>query len=419
MRRADLSLRAGLVVGLVVAMSAVGWRTLHADRADDVRPGPSRPATAGFDRLKRELWPEAERHGVSRSTFEAAFRGLAPDPQVIEEAENQPEFERPIWDYLARRVSDARIAAGIELKLVHAADLAAIERRYGVDRHILLAIWGIESRYGERQGDLDVIRSLATLASTGSRQPFGRGQLIAALRILEAGDVARDRFFGSWAGAMGHTQFIPTTYLARAVDWTGDGRRDIWSSPADALASAANYLAKAGWERDIPWGYEVRLPQGFDYRLAGEAGRRSIGEWQRLGLRPAHGPQRVAAKVTATLIVPAGSRGPAFLVTGNFGAILAYNNSTAYGLAVGHLADRLAGGEPFVTSWPTEERALTRAERIELQQRLTAHGYDTGGTSGLIGRKTFAAVQAYQASAGLTPDGYASPDLLERLRRTR
>lgn len=419
MRLADLSLRAVLIAGLVSVTSAVAWRTLHADRANDLRPGASRPATADFDQLKRELWPEAERHGVSRSTFEAAFRGLTPDPRVIEEAENQPEFERPIWDYLARRVSDARIAAGTELKSLHARELAAIERRYGVDRHILLAIWGIESRYGERQGDLDVIRSLATLASTGSRQAFGRSQLIAALRILEAGDVARDRFVGSWAGAMGHTQFIPTTYLARAVDWTGDGRRDIWGSPEDALASAANYLAKAGWERGVPWGYEVTLPQGFDYRLAGEAGRRSVGEWQRLGVRPARGPQAAPAKATAMLMLPAGSRGPAFLVTPNFGAILAYNNSTAYGLAVGHLADRLAGGEPFLAAWPSEERTLTRAERIELQQRLTAHGYDTGGTSGLIGRKTFAAVQAYQESAGLTPDGYASPDLLERLRRTR
>jgi membrane-bound lytic murein transglycosylase B len=298
-------------------------------------------------------------------------------------------------------------------------DLAAIEAATGVDRFVLLAIWGIESNYGSHTGDKSVVRSLATLAYDGPRQAYGRQQLIAALAILRGGDVALEHFTGSWAGAMGHTQFIPTTFSAYAVDWDGDGRRDIWASVTDALASAASYLRRRGWSPERPWGFEVVLPAGFDYGLVGEGGRQSFADWARLGVRIAEGGSFGLPREEAFLVLPAGATGPAFLVTGNFKAILAYNNAVAYALAVLHLADRLRGKAGFVRPWPAGEGLLSRDERIELQALLTARGFDTGGTSGHFGSKTLSAIQAYQRSAGLLPDGHATAVLLERMRKDR
>jgi membrane-bound lytic murein transglycosylase B len=296
------------------------------------------PRASKIEQLAVELWPAAKRRGVSRRVFDAAFAGLTPDPEVIRQAANQAEFKMPLADYLAKRVSERRIANGRAMKSTYAGRLAAIEKRYGVDRDILLAIWGLESNYGERKGDHNVVRALATLAVTG-RRSFGRSQLVAALRILQRGDIAPGQFVGSWAGAMGHTQFIPTTYIAYAVDWTGDGRRDIWNSISDALASTANYLARSGWQRGLSWGWRVKLPKGFSAR-----GRRTLAQWQKLGVEPTGGGAMGPAGVTATLILPAGRNGPAFLVTRNFRAILAYNNATSYALAVGSLADRIGTG---------------------------------------------------------------------------
>ncbi len=375
-------------------------------------------AQAAFDQFKEEFWPQARRAGISRRVYRQAMRGLKPLPRVLKSQRSQPEFVTPVWHYIERRVTEARIARGRALLERHGGLLSRIERRYGVDRHILLAIWGMETNYGRHKGDISVIRALSTLAFTGRRQKYGRTQLIAALKILQAGDIRLSAMKGSWAGAMGHTQFIPTTYLGYAVDFDRDGRRDIWNSVPDALASAANYLKKRGWKRGVPWGFEVRLPRGFDWRLVGRKNARTIAEWERLGVRPARG-RFYARNARAWVLLPAGHRGPAFLVTDNFRAILAYNASHAYALAVGHLADRIAGAGPLVAAWPVRDRMLTRAERIELQRMLAREGLYRGAFEGHIGPKTREAVRRYQAAAGIPPDGYVNKALLERLRRRR
>jgi membrane-bound lytic murein transglycosylase B len=375
-------------------------------------------AKAAFEQFKEEFWPRARRAGISRRIYWRAMKDIEPLPRILERQRRQPEFSTPVWRYLEKRVTKARITRGRELLRRHGGLLSRIERIYGVDRHIILAIWGMETNYGRFRGRESVIRALATLAFTGRRQKYGRTQLIAALRILQAGDITIERMTGSWAGAMGHTQFIPTTYLGYAVDLDRDGRRDIWNSIPDALASTANYLRKRGWKRGVPWGFEVRLPRGFNWRLAGRRHARSIAAWERLGIRPARG-RFYARHARAWVLLPAGHRGPAFLVTENFRAILAYNNSHAYALAVGHLADRIAGAGPLVGSWPVRDRMLTRAERIELQKMLAREGLYQGAFEGHIGPRTREAVRRFQAAAGIPPDGYVNAALLEHLRRRR
>jgi membrane-bound lytic murein transglycosylase B len=373
------------------------------------------PAHRGFATWIEGFRPRALRAGIRGDTFDRAFAGVAYDGEIVARDRRQPEFTRAIWDYLDSAVSDTRIANGRARLAADGAVLAAVEARLGVEKEVVAAIWGLESGYGSYRGSTPVIGALATLAFDGRRGAFFEEQLIAALRIVQSGDVVPARMTGSWAGAMGHTQFIPTSYLAYAVDFGGDGRRDIWGDdPADALASAANYLARHGWTRGQPWGVEVRLPAGLDARVAGS--RRSIAEWRAAGLvladggrLPDHGP--------AALFLPAGLRGPAFLTFDNFRVIKRYNNADSYALAVGHLADRLAGAGPIRAAWPRGDRPLTRDEREELQRLLTARGYDTGGIDGRIGPATLAAIRAFQAAAGMAPDGYVSLELLMRLRR--
>lgn len=367
----------------------------------------------------KEIRPEALAKGVSATTFDRATRGLEADPEVLMLASSQPEFVKPVWDYLSGLVSDARIETGRQ-KLAERGDtLAAIERAYGVDRHVVLAIWGVESNFGTSAGDRHVIRSLATLAAGDERRPrFWRAEFLAALRILERGDVAPDRMTGSWAGAMGHTQFMPTTYLVHAVDFDRDGRRDIWDSVADGLASTANYLKASGWRIEDPWGFEVILPDGFDYALSAPGRAQPAAYWRKLGVKR---PGGIAIRDTVSplqLILPAGAKGPAFLVTGNFRAILRYNPAEAYALSVGHLADRIAGGEPVMSAWPEADRPLARGEREELQKRLLDRGLDTGAPDGIIGRQSRAAIRAFQRTRGLPEDGYPSLQLLELLRQT-
>ncbi|MBZ0217751.1 MAG: lytic murein transglycosylase [Fimbriimonadaceae bacterium] len=368
-----------------------------------------------FDHWVAGVWPEARRAGVSRATFDAAFRGVRPDESIYESAASQPEFVKPIWEYLERAVSDNRVKNGKEKLYQFNNILNAIEAVYGVPRYVVLAIWGMETNYGGYLGDKNVIEALATLGYRGRRQRFGRKQLIAALQILERGDTTPDRMTGSWAGAMGHTQFIPTTYNAYAVDFDGDGRRDIWDTIADALASTASYLRVSGWRPDLAWGYEVQLPPNFDYSLI-EAGTKTVREWHDLALRRP-GARMEHATEQAQLLLPAGAAGPAFLVFKNFRAIKRYNNSDAYALAVGHLSDRISGGKPFAQSWPTDDGPLTRDQRKELQSLLLRAGYAIGSVDGKIGRKTRAAIRHFQNARGVTPDGFASILLLERLRR--
>lgn len=368
-----------------------------------------------------ELGQEALAKGVTGQTFAAATSDLTMDPDVLAAMGNQLEHERTAADYLALLVSDTRVETGRQKLAEHSALLSEVEKRFGVDRHVVLAIWGVETSYGARMGDKQIIRSLATLSLADQRRPqFWRAELIAALRILQSGDVAQKQMTGSWAGAMGHTQFMPTTYLAHAADLDGDGKRDIWSNPGDALASAANYLKASGWSPNMTWGFEVVLPAGFDYGHSAPGRTKRLPEWQALGLaRPAGEAWPAAPKGELRLLLPAGARGPAFLVTGNFRAILRYNASVAYALAVGLLADRIAGRGGVATAWPADERALVRAEREELQAILSALGHATGGIDGIVGGGTREAIRAYQRTKGLPEDGHPSATLLERLRADR
>ncbi len=370
---------------------------------------------AGFDAWVAAFRPRAEAQGISPSTFDAAFRNAGFVPGVIERDRNQTEFTRTLEDYLAIAASDERVRNGQAALRQYGPTLAQIAARYEVEPQVVVAVWGLESSYGTRRGDVPVISALATLAYEGRRGAFFEQQLVAALRILQNGDTSPQGMTGSWAGAMGHTQFIPTSYLAYAVDFTGDGRRDIWSDdPTDLLASTAAYLERSGWRRGQPWGVEVRLPAGF----SGPVGRgttRSASSWAAQGVRnmdgrpvPDHGP--------ASILTPMGASGPAFMVFPNFAVILRYNNSESYAIGIGHLSDRLVGGPPIRGAFPPDAQGMTIADRQELQRRLTAAGFDTEGSDGVIGPRTRAAISGYQAQQGLPVTGEPSLALLAQLR---
>jgi membrane-bound lytic murein transglycosylase B len=384
-----------------------------------VGAAPAFAASAAFERWVDGLWPQARKKGISKKMFRRAFRGVSPDPEVLKRAEHQPEFVKPIWKYLESAVSPKRIETGRKMARKYPRLLRKIEARTGVDRHIVLAIWGMETNYGSFMGKDYVIRSLATLGFQGSRKKYGRAQLLAALQILQNGDVTPARMKGSWAGAMGHTQFIPTTYNAHAVDFTGDGKRNIWGSIPDALASTANYLKISKWRPGETWGYEVNLPKGFNYALTGRKRVKTLEQWQALGVRRAKGKGFPRPGDRAAIILPTGAKGPAFAVINNFRSILRYNNATSYGLAVGHLADRIrdpgAGG--FVKPWPVAYLPLARTERFELQRLLAARGLLKGDIDGILGSGTRAAVRAYQKANGMAVDGYPSAVVLKHLRR--
>ncbi len=376
-----------------------------------------RAAAADFGNCIAALWPQAERRGVSRANFERYTGGLTPDLSIMDLLDAQPEFNKSTWDYLDALVSDERIARGREPLAQYAPVFAAAERAYGVERHILAAIWGVESNYGTMGGERSVLRSTATLACVGRRRDYFREEFLSALDILQRGDVAPDRLVGSWAGAFGPTQFMPTTFKRFAVDFDGDGRRDVVDSVADVLASTANNLKTDGWVKGQSWGYEVIVPSGFNYLLADRSQEMTVGKWQGLGVRPAGMKSFPHKSDRAYLLLPAGARGPAFLMLQNFDVIMKYNPAEVYALAIGHLADRLAGGGPFVQSWPREERALTMAERYELQQRLARRGFDVGEPDGLLGPRTCVAIRTFQLATGQIPDGFASVALLDQLRR--
>jgi len=412
-----------VAVSLLLAMAVVqpsqnaaaqeGW-----PQAGQLTPGPIfTPADlADFQRYIQALWPKAQAAGISAATFRRAFDKLDPDPHILAKPRQQPELERPIWEYLKQIVSDKRLTLGQEALRVNAAPLAAIEAAYGVPRNVVVAVWGVESMYGTNTGPYNVVRSLATLAWRGGRKArFGEQQLFSALRILQHGDVTPEAMTGSWAGAMGHVQFIPTTYEAYAVDFDHDGRRDIWGNATDAVASAANFLKKSGWHAGEPWGYEVRLPSDFDYSLAGLGNRRPLSFWSKAGLVRPDG-SRISGELKASLLLPAGANGPALLVFGNFRALLRYNNSVSYGLAVAWLAQKLAGG-PFLTApWPVAEPVLQAEERREMQRLLLSRGFSIRAADGVMGTETIVALRAYQRSKGLPADGFPSARVLRELR---
>ncbi|MFC3182744.1 lytic murein transglycosylase [Cypionkella sinensis] len=353
--------------------------------------------------------------GISAETFDAGMARVHFLPAVIERDRKQDEFTRTIWDYLDRAVSEDRIAAGQKALRAHGLLLYQIEARYGVDKHVVLAIWGLESAYGAVRGDIETPSALATLAYDTRRGAFFEAELIAALQILQSGAVKPDDMAGSWAGAMGHTQFMPSSYLKLAVTFAGKGKPDIWGDdPSDALASTAAYLANAGWKNGGRWGDEVRLPAGFDYDLAGDRTQKPLSAWAALGVTLPDGG--ALGTGWGALLLPAGARGPAFLVYDNFAAIEAYNKADSYVIAVGHLADRIAGGAAFKATWPRDLRALTLDERREMQSLLLRAGVYAGTPDGKVGPLTIAAVKAFQRKHGMVPDGYPSLEILQALR---
>lgn len=434
MRRGTGAALGGLVLAMVMpAVPAAGQDITSSVNVFNVRAPlqqattrPTHPlmmpeaiaaARANFGRCVGLLWPQASRRGVSRQSFDTLTRGLQPDMKIMELLDRQPEFTKPIWDYLDTLVTEQRIATGRFIVAENRAVFEAVERAYGVDPYVITAIWGVESNYGTQGGDRPVLQSTATLACIGRRQKYFRDEFVAALEILHRGDVPAAHLKGSWAGAFGPTQFMPTSFKRYAVDFDGDGRRNVVDSLPDLLASTANNLKKNGWQPGASWGYEVQLPARFNFMLADRSIKKTLHGWEALGVHRVGGKRFPRPGDKAYLLLPAGAKGPAFLMIHNFSVIMRYNPSEAYALAIGHLADRIRGGEPFMQPWPRDETPLSRAERIELQQRLTAHGYDIGESDGHLGPKTRTALRDFQARAGLVPDGFASGRLMERLRR--
>ncbi len=361
------------LVTLVFAVILPALAPLHAAQPSPAPkaapPKASAPAHGDFQGFLTRLWPDAQKQGISRKTFDLAFAGVTPDPAIIALTKKQSEFVKPIWSYLDSAISASRLERGRAAAEQYASELAAIERKYGVDRRVVLGVWGMETNFGSFTGNMDVIRSLATLAFRRYRDDFFRDELLVALKIIEEGHVERRAMRGSWAGAMGQTQFMPSSFQKYAVDYDGDGAKDIWGTIPDALASTANYLASFGWETGVPWGIEVTLPEGFN--LASAMGSRDFSSWGEAGLARAGG-ESLPRKGKAALFLPAGVNGPALLISENFRVIKKYNSSDAYALAVAHLGDRLLGGGPIRANWPRNDKRLSLEEIKEVQRRLVA-----------------------------------------------
>jgi lytic murein transglycosylase len=375
-----------------------------------------RADAANFRNCLEGLWPFAARRNVPRQVFDAQTASLMPDLRIMDLMDAQPEFTKSFWDYLDILVTDARIETGRAMLAQHRATFAAVEKAFGVDRHVVAAIWGIESNYSTAIGERSVIRSTATLACIGRRQEFFREEFLSALEIVARGDLRPEQLKGSWAGAFGPTQFMPTSFKKYAVDFDGDGRADVVDSVPDLIASTANNLKKDGWVAGQTWGYEVTVPQGFNFINADRSRVHTMHEWERAGVHRVGGQAFPRGADKAYLLVPAGVRGPAFLMLNNFRVIMKYNPAEAYALAIGHLADRLRGGAPIAQAWPRNERVLTRAERLELQQLLARHGYDVGEPDGRLGGRSRNALRAFQSAIGEVPDGFATASILDRLR---
>jgi lytic murein transglycosylase len=375
-----------------------------------------RAAAANFTSCLDRLWPLAARRGISRNIYAAYTAELTPDLRIMDLLDGQPEFTKSFWDYLDLLVNDMRIEQGRALLQRYRTTFDAVERAYGVDRYVIAAIWGVETNYGTLGGDRPVIRSTATLACIGRRQNYFREEFLSALEILQHGDVKPDRLVGSWAGAFGPTQFMPTAFKRYAVDFDRDGRRDVVDSVPDIVASTANNLKKDGWVTGQAWGYEVVVPANFNFLLADHARSMPIRDWERYGITRPGNKSFPHPDDHAFLLIPAGVQGPGFLMLANFRVIMRYNPAEAYALAIGHLADRLRGAPPFAQNWPRYERVLSRGERLELQQLLERHGYNVGEADGHLGARTRAAVRDFQTRIGRVPDGFASAGVLDQLR---
>ncbi len=398
-----MNLQPSLILGAALFSSSV-W-------AQTPTPAPS----PEFDSCLNTLRTPARAAGVRDETFALHTQNLVPDMSVIDKLNFQPEFRTAIWDYLAGLVDEERVAEGRALLARHAETLARVSERYGVDPATVVAVWGVESNFGQTFGKSPLVQSLGTLSCFGRRQAYFRTEFYATLRILQAGHIAPERLVGSWAGAFGHTQFMPSTFERLAVDFDGDGKSDLMDSTSDALASTANFLAKAGWQTGQPWGFEVKLPEGFSTAGEGRRTKRGMSEWAARGLKRVDGSP-LPANGSAGLMTPAGAQGPAFLVLRNFDAIYSYNAAESYGLAIAHLSDRLRGGGPFATPWPTDDPGLSRAERREVQTLLIARGHDIGAVDGMLGDKSRVAIRAEQERLGQEASGRAGQKLLKALR---
>lgn len=386
---------------------------LPGTRVTAAAPGGA-DAQAGFAEWRSAFAARALAAGIRPDTVRTALGNAEWQPRVVELDRSQPEFTRTPWAYLDSAVSAQRIAQGRAQLEQHRATLEAAAQRYGVPATVITAIWGMESNYGTNFGSFRAVDALATLAHEGRRRAWAESELLAALRILDQGDIAADRMVGSWAGAMGHTQFLPSVFLAHAVDADGDGHSDIWGSIPDVAASTANFLARSGWQAASTWGSEVVLPPGFDHGRADPAVRQSAAQWETEGIRTADG-QALPPLADAYLITPAGARGPAFLVGGNFRAILRYNNSVSYALAVGLLARQIDGEPGVATPWPRDLAPLSRAQLQTMQDALNRRGFAAGTPDGVMGPATRAGLRGFQRSIGLPPDGYPTLELLQRL----
>lgn len=377
---------------------------------------PTQAADADFTRCLDQLRAPARAAKVQDEAFSRFTQGLQPDMSVIDKLNFQPEFKLPIWDYLAALVDDERVADGQARLAEHAEVLARVQQRHGVDPATVVAVWGVESNFGRNFGSYPLVQALGTLSCYGRRQAFFRGEFYATLRILQSGDIAPERLVGSWAGAFGHTQFMPSTFERLAVDGDGDGRRDLIDNTADALASTANFLKRAGWQAGQPWGFEVSLPEGFNASGEGRRSKRPISEWVARGLRRVDGSALPQDLGPAGLLLPAGPQGPAFLVFKNFDALYSYNAAESYGLAIAHLSDRLRGAGPFTTPWPTDDAGLSRAERRELQGLLVLRGHDIGAIDGALGERSRAAIRLEQQRLGHEATGRGGQKILRALR---
>lgn len=417
--------RPSLWLPAVMALLLAGCAAPHRAVPPPVAPAPPAAPTAPlapqvggdakFQAFVQTFEAEALAAGISPETYSRAMTGIAPVQSVIDANQNQPEFARPIWLYLDSAVSARRVTDGQYMLSLNRPALAAIEAQSGVPKEILVAIWGMESDYGRDMGGYNLFAALATLAYDGPRQAYARPELLAALKMLQEQNYAVTDMVASWAGAFGQSQFTPTNFFRYGSDGDGDGRIDLWHSAPDALASAAQLLQKSGWVAGQGWGYPVILPAGFAYEDADLDIEKPLSEWSSRGVRLTSGTPLPAGDLAASIYLPAGARGPAFLVTANFKTILKYNNAASYALAVALLADRIAGAPPLADNWPRSERALGRAERLRLQTELSALGFDAGAPDGVIGRKSRGAIRLYQKARGLAADGFASAALLAQL----
>lgn len=373
-----------------------------------------------FNACLAGLEDQASKAGIAKHIYRDLTRNLTPDLSILEKLNYQPEFRLAIWDYLAALVDQERVDTGLEMLKEHASVLNRVASAYGVDPATVVAVWGVESNYGMTQGKYPLVQALGTLSCMGRRQDYFRKEFFATMRIIQSGDIAEERLVGSWAGAFGHTQFMPTTFERLAVDFDGDGRRDLMDNVNDALASTANYLKRNGWQTGQPWGVEVKLPAGFNIKGEGRRTKKSLSNWASRGVTLTDGSSLLNfadGSRVAGLVTPAGATGPAFLAFKNFDVIYSYNAAESYALAISHLADRLRGGGEFVTPWPTDDLGLSRAERKELQTLLIQRGHDIGEVDGLIGAKTREAVKVEQARLGMKVDGHPGQKILKALQK--